>query len=271
MIEALEYVKKFSGCQFLIKLGGSILENTTLMKKICFDFQLLRAANIKIILVHGGGKAIDQALKVYKLKSVFKDGLRVTTSAQMKVIEMVLSGQINKLLVRTLNAMGISAVGLSGADHQMLCCQPWSSEHGHVGRIQTINAVMIEQLHAIHLLPVIAPIGVGEKGKAYNINADWVASCLAVALKVDKLIYLTDQDGIQNKDHQVISTANAAGLHHLIQDKVVSDGMLTKVSAILHALKKGIDNIHIVNGHRPHAVIQETFTKNGVGTLCQLF
>jgi len=274
IIDTLRYLKRFQGTTILIKLGGSILHDETRIKALCDDLALLRSAGIKLVLVHGGSKAINQALDTYGIESTFVDGLRVTTKEAMTVIEMVLSGHVNTMLVRKLNHIGINAIGLSGADSKLLACERLSEEHGQVGSVVNINtkpivSVLAQQQRESDAIPVIAPIGIDERGEALNINADWAATHIAVALGVDKLIFLTDQTGIKNKTNEVLSVLSEDNLLGLIADGTVRDGMLTKVKAILFALNNDLNHIHIINGQKPHALIEELFTVNGIGTLCQ--
>ena len=274
IVDTISYLNQFRGKTFLIKLGGSILHNDTLIASLCFDLKLLKQAGINIIIVHGGSKAINQALAEYHAKSEFIDGLRVTSSQNMKIIEMVLCGHVNKLLVRKLNHIGIQAVGLSGSDNNMLQCDHYSKQHGYAGTVNSVNVEPVTQLisaksNAFDVIPVIAPVGVNNKGEAMNVNADHAASHLAIGLKVDKLIYLTDQDGIYDKDKNRLSELSYHDLMALIKDETVYGGMLIKVKAILTALQQHLNSVHILNGSKKHILIQELFTVNGVGTLCK--
>jgi acetylglutamate kinase len=271
--ETLSYVKKFSGFTILIKLGGSVLEDNNLIKNLAIDLGYVRAAGISIVLVHGGGKAIDKELKLHGIESSFYEGLRITTNEMIKIIEMVLCGHVNKLLVRELNASGIPAVGLSGSDNNMFVCDPFSAKHQNVGQIKAVNSAIVETiLHAQDkcsegMIPIIAPIGITKNGNALNINADWAACYLAHALKIKKLIYITDQNGINDNAGKLISKLSVSDLQQLIQNQVVKDGMLTKAKAIVHAIQQGISDIHIINGKTPHALLNELFTQIGIGTI----
>lgn len=274
LIDALTYVKQFSGKSVLIKLGGSILHDPHMIRLLCEDLSLLKATGMSIVIVHGGGKAISCALEQAKINSEFLDGLRVTTPEAMDVIEMVLCGHINSLLVRQLNALGVEAVGLSGADQGMLMCEPLSPKYGEVGQIKTIATDLLDTLltpspSSSTSIPIIAPIGIGPLGQALNINADVAASALALSMNVEKLIYLTDQEGIKGKHNERLSTLYAQDLRHLIQQGTVCDGMLTKVNAVLQALEGGIHDIHIINGKTPHSILTELFTAQGIGTVCK--
>ncbi len=274
IINAITYVNQFRNSTILIKLGGSILHDNELIKSLCSDLKLLKDAGIKVVIVHGGSKAINHYLEVNQIPSHFVDGLRVTSPEAMKIIEMVLSGHVNKVLVRKLNTIGIQATGMSGADNAMLQCDPYSEIHGCVGTVRAVNTRFVMQIlnqsHSDYeTIPIISPIGVDDQGNPMNINADYAASHLACALKVDKLIYLTDQDGIYDQEGKVYSELVDTQLQQLIHGKIVQGGMLAKTKAILLALNNHLNHIHILNGSKKHVLLEELFTVNGVGTLCK--
>ncbi len=274
IMDTLTYANQFRGNTFLIKLGGSILHDDQLIKTLCDDLKILKNTGIKIILVHGGSKAINQYLEINNIPSEFVDGQRVTTPEAMKIIEMVLCGHVNKVLVRKLNNIGIDAIGLSGTDNNMLQCDYYSKEHGCVGTIHAVNTdpikyLLTHQNFGFDSIPVIAPIGVDADGNAMNINADFAASHIATAMQVDKLIYITDQDGIYDKNGKVFSVLSREDLLTLIDNTTVDGGMLVKVKAILSALNTNLNHVHILNGNKPHVLIEEFFTEHGVGTLCK--
>ena len=268
IIETLHYVKKFHGCTLVIKLGGSLLNDPHLIQQVCKDLQLLQNAGINLVLVHGGSKAIEENLAARQIPSHFIDGLRVTSAAAIKVIEMVLCGHVNPLLVRQLNQAELTATGLCGSDNQMLRCQAYSQQHGFVGQIQHVNPTAIQHIMAMRSIPVIAPIGVDTQGNTFNINADWAASAIAIALQADKLIYVTDQNGVYDNNGKTLPVLTLTDLHNLINNKTVHSGMLTKVNAIIASLHAHLDHVHIINGKQPHALIKEIFTTQGIGTLC---
>jgi acetylglutamate kinase len=274
-VETLKYVKKFCGRTFMIKLGGSALENMELVARLCADLSLVRSASVQVVIVHGGGPNINRQLEMNNIRWDFIDGLRVTTPQMMDIIEMVLCGKVNPNLVRTINATGVSAMGITGIDNCTLLCEPLRDELIRVGRIKHVNVELIsdqlrkQQESGKGSIPVIAPIGVDEQGLAYNINADFAASHIACALEVDKLIYLTDQEGILDKDQNLITEINENGLRELVETGVVSGGMLAKVKAVIEALAGGVREVHILNGTRSHSLIQELYTDKGVGTLCR--
>lgn len=272
---ALGYVKKFSGTSVLIKLGGAALEDESLVAALCEDLSLIRGAGVNVVLVHGGGPAINRELERRGITWNFVDGLRVTTPAMMEVIEMVLCGQVNRRIVRTLNQSAVRAIGLSGSDARTLFCKPMRKELGLVGEVTSVRPAAIEAIlktqdEGIGTIPVIAPIGIGENGQAYNINADWAAVRIAEALEIDKVLFLTDQEGILGADGKLVPELDAGDLEVLIEAGVVKGGMLAKVSTVLHALKNGVKDVHIFNARRPHGLLEELFTDHGVGTVCRL-
>lgn len=273
--ETLSYVKKFASDCILIKLGGSVLNDIDLVKKICVDLSLIKAAGISIVLVHGGGKAIDNMLKIHHINSTTHEGLRITTDEMIDIVEMVLCGHVNKIIVRALNSAGLPAVGLSGSDNNMLPCDLFSSIHGKTGKVKTVNPEIIQHFLTTQkdlekgIIPVISPVGVDAQGNALNVNADWSATHIALALKIKKLIFLTDQHGIYDANKQIISELDKNQLQTMIQTQVITDGMLTKTNAIIYALNHGIDNIHIINATTPHALLEELFTQQGIGTVCK--
>lgn len=274
VVETLDYVKRFSGLKILIKLGGSILEDMNRVKHLCEDLSLLKAAGIDIIIVHGGSKAINQELEHRKITSEFHEGQRITTIEMIECIEMVLCGHVQKNIVRTLNTMGVNAIGLTGSDNNMLLCSRVSEKLGEVGQIDKVDVSLLEQCFSTSqtmpgVIPVISPIGVDSQGNALNINADWAASAIAKALNIHKLIYLTDQDGIYDGTGELLSELDAGQLKELIDQGIVEDGMLTKVKTIISALQQGISHIHILNAKYRHVLLAELFTDEGVGTICR--
>jgi len=272
---ALGYVKKFTGTSVLIKLGGAALQDESLVAALCEDLSLIRGAGVNVVLVHGGGPAINAELERRGIQWTFMDGLRVTTPEMMEVIEMVLCGKVNRRIVRTLNQSSVRAIGLSGSDARTLFCKPMRKELGLVGEVTEVRPAAIEAIlrtqdEGIGTIPVIAPIGIGENGQAYNINADWAAVRIAEALDIDKVLFLTDQEGILGADGKLVGELDAGELEVLIEEGVVKGGMLAKANTVLHGLKNGVKDIHIFNARRPHGLLEELFTDQGVGTVCRL-
>ncbi len=254
--------------KIVIKIGGSVLHDENTIELLCNDIKQLTESGYKVILVHGGGKAINASLKIHGIQSEFIDGLRVTNADAMKIIEMVLCGQVNQSLVRKLNNKGLPAIGLSGADHHLLSCKKYSQQHGFVGEIQSVNTSLIRHILSHQSIPVIASIGIDTQGDPLNVNADMAACHIANALDVHQLIYLTDQDGIYDENGNVLPTLNAGALQTLINQGTVTDGMLIKTKAILTSLKSGLNKIHILNGNRKRVINDLLFTDIFSGTVC---
>ena len=275
-LATLSYVQRFRGHTVLIKLGGAALQDESLVTSICGDLRLIQAVGVNVVLVHGGGPSINEELTRRGIEWEFIEGQRVTTPEMMGVIEMVLCGNVNRRIVRALNHSGVKAVGLSGTDGSMLLCKKANPKLQQVGQVEKVDTSTIQAILENHTedgqstIPVIAPIGVGKKGEAYNINADWAASRIAQAMKIKKVLFLTDQEGILNSSGQLINELDAGELEGLIEAGVVKGGMLAKVKTVLHALKNGVSDLHILNARRPHGLIEELFTNRGVGTVCRL-
>lgn len=259
---------QYHGQTCVIKLGGSILNNETTIQSLCADIKLLHDAAIKIIIVHGGSHAIKHYLSALNIHSEFLDGLRVTSAEAMKVIEMVLIGHVNTSLVRQLNFVGINAIGLSGADNKILQCQYYSKQHGHVGCVKHVNPQAIIATLSQHCISVIAPVGIHENGAALNINADYAATQIATAIKANHLIFLTDQDGVYDATGNIYPELSTIAMQNLIDNQTVTGGMLVKIKAIRQALSTYLNQVHIVNGTEPHALIKKLFTCQSIGTSC---
>ena len=275
VVDTLAYVKRFAGETILIKLGGAALQDSSLITSLCDDLALIRAVGVSLVIVHGGGPSINEELTTHGIEWNFIDGQRVTTPEMMNIVEMVLCGSVNRRIVRTLNHSGVKSIGMSGSDGMMLKCKQQNKQLGQVGKIEEVDASFIDFILKSQLeagkgcIPVIAPVGMGKDGKAYNINADWAAARIAEALEVKKIIYLTDQDGILDGEKKLISELEAAELEQLIETGVVQGGMLAKARTMLHALRHGVDDIHVLNARRPHVLVEELFTAGGAGTVCR--
>lgn len=276
VISALKYVREFSQTTIVVKLGGSVLEDSGLLESICEDIVLMRKVGVAVVIVHGGGPAINKELERRGIQWSFIEGLRVTTPEMMDVIEMVLCGTVNRRVVRALQAAGLKAVGFSGVDAGTLICKKADERLDRVGTIDRVGTQLIQQVLGMEDelgqrgVPVIAPVGLGRDGGLFNINADWAASRIASALGVTKMLFLTDQDGILDARGQLLPELDAADLEQLIEDGVVKGGMLAKARTILHALQNKVTDVHVLNARRPNALIEELFTDRGVGTVCRL-
>jgi acetylglutamate kinase len=278
LMEALPYIRRFAGKTIVIKYGGHAMADEVLKESFALDVILLRSLGINVVVVHGGGPQINETLKRYGIVSEFVRGMRVTDAPTMAVVEMVLTGQVNREVVGYLNQHGGRAVGLSGKDGNLLVCEKMLQEIknengsiemvdiGFVGNVVKVNQELIQTLEHGKFLPVIAPVGVGVNGESYNINADLVAGKVAGALKAEKLMLLTDVSGVQGKDGRLIGSIPLAEVPRLIDDNTISGGMIPKVECCVDALNEGAKKAHIVDGRVKHAVLLEIFTDTGVGT-----
>ena len=279
LVEALPYIRRFHGKTIVIKYGGSSMEEETVRKNFALDVVLLKYIGIHPVIVHGGGPQISDMLKRIGKKSQFIEGMRVTDDETMDIVEMVLVGKVNKELVKLINHQGGKAVGLSGKDGQLIVGRrlkltrsqgldqpPEIIDIGLVGEVKTINPGVVEALMKENFIPVIAPVGVGEGGETYNINADLVAGKVAAALKAEKFILLTDVEGVLDETKQLIPTLTIQKAKKLMAQKVISSGMIPKVNCCLAALDEGVTKTHIINGTKEHAILLEIFTDVGIGT-----
>lgn len=278
LMEALPYIRRFSGKTFVIKYGGHAMSDDKLKESFAMDVILLKSLGINAVIVHGGGPQINETLKRYGIESEFVKGMRVTDSETMAVVEMVLVGQVNKEVVGYLNLHGGKAVGLSGKDGTLLLSQKMLQEArsddgtlemldiGYVGDVVKVNTDLIKTLESGNYIPVIAPVGVGIEGESYNINADLVAGRVAAALNAEKLILLTDINGVKDKSGNLLKSISVSDLHRLIEEDAITGGMIPKVVCCADALRDGIKKAHIIDGRMEHAVLLEIFTDVGIGT-----
>ena len=275
LVEAMPYFKHFNGKTFVIKYGGSIMRDELLKRKLIEDITLLKLVGINPVIVHGGGPAINEMLKRLNVESKFVNGLRVTDRETMEVVEMVLGGSINKEIVDMINQQRGRAVGISGKDGGLIKARKKrfadsDIDLGFVGEVESIDPAIVENLIANDYIPVIAPIGSDEEGNTYNINADTVAGKLAIALKAEKLIYLTDVDGIRlapDDEQSRASVLSISEIKELIDAGRIKGGMLPKVESCMEAVSKGVVRTHILSGLIPHPLLLEIFTDQGIGTM----
>jgi acetylglutamate kinase len=273
LVEALRYIQKFAGTRAVIKYGGAAMVEPELKRSFAQDMVLLQAAGLRPLIVHGGGPEITRTLERLGQKSEFIDGQRVTGTAEMGVVEMVLTGKVNTEIVGLIATLGGSAMGMSGKDAHLIRARkqlprPGKPDLGLVGEVESINGEVLSMLLDKQYIPVISPVGLGSDGTSYNINADHVAAEIAVAAQARKLIFLTDVPGILDENGQVLSELSTVDLHGRLQDgKGVKGGMAVKSKAVLRALAGGVEAVHIVDGREPHSVVVELFTDKGVGTL----
>jgi len=278
LLEALPYIRRFSGKTIVIKYGGHAMADEALKKSFALDVILLKYIGINPVIVHGGGPQINETLKRYGIVSEFIKGMRVTDAATMGVVEMVLTGQVNKEVVGYLNQHGGKAVGLSGKDGGLLLCKKLLQEVkrddgsveavdiGFVGDVTKVDAAILETLEKGGFIPVIAPIGVGPGGESYNINADLVAGRVAAAVKAEKLILLTDVAGVKDREGNLLSSIELDQVPGLIDNDTITGGMIPKVTCCVDALRTGVKKAHIVDGRVAHAILLEVFTDVGIGT-----
>lgn len=279
LLEALPYIQRFASKTFVIKYGGHAMGDEELKVSFVRDVILLRYIGLDPVIVHGGGPQIGEMLEKIGKKSKFVEGMRVTDPETMDIVEMVLVGKINKEIVTLINRHGGQAVGLSGTDGNFIRArklwitrqtkegqEPEILDIGLVGEVEAVNPGVIETLKSSKLIPVVAPVGVGAAGETYNINADLVAGKVASALKAEKLILLTDMEGVLDNEKRLISTMNAEVAAGYIREGIISGGMIPKVNCCLQALREGAKKTHIIDGRVKHAILLEIFTDEGIGT-----
>jgi acetylglutamate kinase len=278
--EALPYIQRFAGHTFVIKYGGHAMGDARTAETFARDIVMLKTIGINPVVVHGGGPQIGAMLERMKIQSSFVDGLRVTDEATVEIVEMVLSGSINKQIVTAINQAGGTAIGISGKDGELLRAEklqrtkkdPDSNiervlDLGFVGEPTEVKADVIRNITASGMIPVIAPIGMGPNGETYNINADTAAGAIASALKAHKLMMLTDVAGILTKEKELISEINAQEIAELLADGTITGGMIPKVETCVNALRSGVTAAHILDGRIPHVLLIEVFTSGGASTM----
>jgi len=272
LIEALPYIQRFHGKTIVIKYGGNAMIDDALKTSFARDVVLMKLVGMNPVVVHGGGPQISGTLERVGKQTEFVDGLRVTDAETMDIVEMVLGGLVNKEIVQLINVHGGKAVGLTGKDGNMISAQKISSanadvDYGHVGEVVAINPSVVETLEMQSFIPVIAPIGVGQDGATYNINADSVAGALAAKLQAEKLILMTNTSGVLDKQSNLLTGLNAEQVIALKADGTIQGGMMPKVDCAIDAVNAGVKTSHIIDGRVNHALLLEVLTDKGVGTL----
>lgn len=265
LVEALPYIQQFEQTTFVVKYGGAVMTDENLKSMIAQDVTLLRKIGINVVVVHGGGKEITSLADKLNLDTTFVNGQRYTDESMRDVVQMVLAGLINKDIVRRINIHGGRAVGLSGIDANLITVKKVDENLGLVGTVTDVNSSFIINLLQNGYLPVIAPIGVDSEGTIHNVNADIAAGPIAASLNAIKLVYITDTDGVQVNNER-ISHLTEAQAKKLIEDEIITGGMIPKVVSALSAIDAGVQKVHIINGKIEHALLLEIFTKEGVGT-----
>ncbi|GBC60166.1 acetylglutamate kinase [Desulfonema ishimotonii] len=279
LIEALPYIRNFYGMTLVIKYGGHAMVDEQLKADFARDITLLKFIGLNPVVVHGGGPQISEVMNKMGLSAKFVRGMRQTDAATMDVVEMVLGGKVNKGIVHQINQQGGKAVGLSGKDGQLIQARKLYIEYreddskppeiidpGLVGEVTCVNPEIINTLTDRGFIPIIAPVGTGEAGETYNINADWVAGKVAQALSAGRFVLMTDVDGVLGADGQLISSVDTGAIGRMIETGEISGGMIPKIECALDALRNGVDKTHIINGKQRHALLLELFTDSGIGT-----
>lgn len=272
LLDALPYIKKYKKKTIVIKYGGSAQINPVLKDRFAQDIILLYLVGIKIVIVHGGGKKINATLEKLEVKSEFVDGLRVTNEQVMEVVEMVLSGNINKEITTLLNHHGAKAIGITGKDANFIKAKPLDNgKYGLVGKITKIDKKVLKNLIKEGFIPVVAPIASGDDvtHPGYNVNADLCASKLATSIKAEKIIFLTDTKGILDKEGNLLSVLNKQNVEELKANGTITGGMIPKVDACLEALDGGVKSAFIIDGRIEHSILLELFTNDGIGTMIE--
>ena len=279
LVEALPYIQQFSTKTIVIKYGGHAMVDEKLKRDFANDITLLKFIGINPVVVHGGGPQISKVLSAMGITSTFIRGMRYTDDATMDVVEMVLGGKVNKDIVARINQEGGRAVGLTGKDGSLILAEkmkiyvqddrekpPEIIDPGMVGDVVSVNPEIIHTLTAQGFIPIIAPVGIGKNGETYNINADVVASKIAASLAAERLILVTDVDGVLDRAQKLVSSVNGTDIRQMIENRQIQGGMIPKVECALSALKSGVKKAHIINGKISHAVLLELFTDSGIGT-----
>jgi len=273
LVEALQYIKKFSGKTVIIKYGGSAMKNAELKKTFVEDVAFMNLIGINIIIVHGGGPSINKMLKKLSIEPKFFNGLRITDEETMEVVEMVLAGTVNKGIVNDIQIQGVDALGLCGKDGNLLEAKKKiidGKDLGFVGEVINVKTSLLKEILKNSIIPVIAPIGKDNLGTTYNINADDVASAISKSLNAEKLVFLTDVSGVFSniKDNTtLISEMNIDQALSYIEDGIITNGMIPKVKCCVEAIQNGVNSVHIIDGRVEHSLLLEIFTPHGIGTM----
>ncbi len=265
--EALPFLQRYDGATIVIKFGGHAMGDDAAMERFARDIVLMKQTNVHPVIVHGGGPMINAMLEKLGVKSEFVDGKRVTDKATMEVVEMVLSGSVNKRIVAAINAEGGKAVGLSGKDANLIICEPADPKLGLVGKPVEIDPAVINNFRETDFIPVVAPIGMGRDGETYNINGDTAAGAIAAALQADRLLLLTDVAGVKDADGDIVTELTPDTVRQLTADGIISGGMIPKTETALAAIEGGVRAVVILDGRAPHSLLLELFTPVGAGSI----
>ncbi|MBU2935119.1 MULTISPECIES: acetylglutamate kinase [Pacificibacter] len=265
--QALPYLQRYEGATVVIKLGGNAMGSDEAMESFARDVVLMQQVGVKPVVVHGGGPMINKMLADLDIKSEFVDGKRVTDKATVEVVEMVLSGLVNKRIVQAINSQGGRAVGISGKDANLMICEQTNPDLGFVGTPTDMDPSIIEELGQAGLIPVIAPLGFGRNGETFNVNGDTAAGAIAGALNADRLLLLTDVSGVKGADGAVMTSLDSDMIRKFTEDGVIAGGMIPKTETALAALADGVRAVVILDGRAPNACLLELFTEHGAGSL----
>ena len=268
--KALPYLQRYDGATVVIKFGGHAMGSDEAMETFARDIVLMQQVGVNPVIVHGGGPMINKMLERLNIKSEFVDGKRVTDAATMEVVEMVLSGLVNKRIVQAINAQGGRAVGLSGKDANLITCDPADPKLGLVGIPRDIDPTLLNKLFEADMIPVIAPLGAGDNGETFNINGDTVAGSIAANLKADRLLLLTDVSGVKNAKGEVLTELTPEKIRELTASGVIAGGMIPKTETALTAIEGGVRAVVILDGRAPNACLLELFTDHGAGSLIRI-
>lgn len=265
--EALPYLQRYDGATVVIKFGGNAMGDDAAMDGFARDIALMRHVGVNPVVVHGGGPMINEMLTRLAIRSEFIGGKRVTDAATIEVVEMVLSGRVNKRIVQAINAQGGKAIGLSGKDANLMICEPDDPDLGFVGRPVEMNPALLHSLAQAESIPVIAPIGTGRNGETFNVNGDTAAGAIAASLNADRLLLLTDVAGVKNAEGDVVTELSPEHVERMKADGVIAGGMIPKVDTALAAIEGGVRAVVILDGRAPNACLLELYTEHGAGSL----
>jgi acetylglutamate kinase len=265
--QALPYLQRYEGATVVIKLGGHAMGSDEAMESFARDVVLMQQVGVKPVVVHGGGPMINKLLADLNIQSEFVNGKRVTDKATVEVVEMVLSGLVNKRIVQAINGQGGRAVGISGKDANLMVCDQTHPDLGFVGTPVEMDPSIVKELGDENLIPVIAPVGAGRNGETFNVNGDTAAGAIAGALKADRLLLLTDVSGVKGADGEVLTSLNSAQIKQLTEEGIIAGGMIPKTETALDALKDGVRAVVILDGRAPNACLLELYTEHGAGSL----
>ena len=265
--EALPYLQRFAGAIVVVKFGGHAMTDSEGLESFARDIVLMRQVGVNPVIVHGGGPMINEMLEKLQVKSEFVRGKRVTDAATMEVVEMVLSGQVNKRIVQAINEQGGKGVGLSGKDANLMICTQDDPELGLVGTPDEMDTQILHSMFRANIIPVIAPIGMGREGETFNVNGDTAAGAIAGALRADRLLLLTDVSGVKDGSGEVVTALTAQQIRDMTEEGIIAGGMIPKTQTALDAIERGVRAVVILDGRAPNAVLLELFTEHGAGSM----